>query len=308
MNTPYGFNSTQDFQTCEEYWRLAYDVVHPDDVERKKLENRDYAGLQGATKSQHLAFGSAYHDACHFHDLNPSDTDGFFAAFHKRWDFEVSNFPNLEDHTEWARRLGDSAIASYLLEYANDPLEILHSEEGMRAVDLEDPVWPGTKWPYTFKCDAIARYAGHVCIVERKTSSSTPAQFFPNFYSSRGPTGYIYGVRRYYPECTALLLEVAFKPRSKSGSVIHQRELIIRSDPAEFERWFLEECSLRRSREQKRRGDDIFVRNTSQCHNFAGFHSKCSMYELCSAPAQNVPLIIMDAYSPRNWNEDEEVG
>lgn len=190
--------------------------------------------------------------------------------------------------------------------FADDPLEVVASEKPTGILPLKDPL-TGEEWPYTMKQDCIAKYEGFGCVVERKTTGFTHAQFFKKFDFNHTITGYVWGAQQLYPELkiNAVLLEVGGKPRSKSGEAWHHRELYVRTQ-ADIQHWIDVTCSRYRRRKLMQEGQLVWETNTARCENWAGFPMTCQFKPLCTHSG-NQTTLIEHAYKPKNWAEDDHL-
>lgn len=306
MNTPGGYNATTDFEMCRMhyYWGQVY--VHP--TQLILPDSRRQRGITTLEKRKALAIGTVYHAAVEEVDKT-SNPDAGFAALQIAWDKECENHENLEPETDEVILLLRKMLLSYLQEYRNDPIETIALEKEF-AMPLKDPV-NGLVWTYTGKIDKLAKYQGLRLVVERKTTSDNPAQFFPRFAFSRDITGYVAGANFLYGDqygkIDGVLVEVCGKPRSKSGECWNRREYYLRSE-ADLRLWELEQCSLFRDIHRTETGEEPYRRVTAWCENWAGYHMTCAYKPLCAGGSPSTMQgVIEHGYQAKDWNQGKEV-
>ena len=309
MNTPNGGNALEDFQACQRHYMYGYQLIHPEELKKKALDPSydPSRGIESTTKAYPLAIGTAFHAACEKYE-ETSDPDDMFRGFEAAWEGEKARFPNLEDYDEDALILGRKIVLAYLTEFRGSTLEQVATEKEFE-LPLVDPT-DGTTWLYSGKIDRIVRFSGVMCVLERKSTSSTPAQFFPHFTLDRKMTGYIWASRILYPEYkpSAFVLEVLGKPKGKTGDGWARRELFMRSE-AQIREWIDETCSILRAIRRASNGEEPWLRSTAWCENWSGYHKPCRYKHLCMAgPGANVTEMIEAGYLPKKWKEEEASG
>ena len=289
MNTPHGFNMSEDFQTCQMYGYWGYEHAHP---------AGGGPGIESIEGRKAASIGTCYHTAIEAFDKEP-DPEIPYKAFEGAWQAEVEAHPDLESVTEETLALSQKMILSYLLTYQGDPVEHIASEVEFNVL-LKDPR-TGRDWPYTGKIDKVGRYKGYVVGFERKTTSFSPAQFFPQFTLHRGISGYVYGLQALYPDLmpSGIVVEVCGKPRSKHGDCWNMRELILRG-PAQLRLWHDEQCAIFRAIERCQKGEEPWVRNTRFCENW--YHKTCQYQPLCLGGGPGVvEELIQVGYVGKEW-------
>lgn len=306
MNTPLGFNASQDFMDCMMYGYWGYEHVHPQEL--IKIESERAKGIASLEKNRNAAIGTCTHAALEHLDKNPDDPDGTYRAFEGAMEGEIEKYTNLEDHRDTMLEMGKQLITGYLLEFRFDPLEQIASECEFN-LPMKDPT-DGTVWTYTGKIDRVVRYQNIVVNVERKTTSAKPAEFFPKFSIRRDLSGYLWGAQQLFPaeKPQGCLVEVLGKPTSKKDPQCwFRRELFLRSD-AEIQLWYDEQCAIFRLQRLARNGDIPWIRNTDRCHNWAGYRSfDCQYLPLCSAASASTLIgMIEHAYVPKEWKETHD--
>lgn len=303
MNTPSGYNATLEFEMCRQHYYWSNECIHPSQLALPPSERQ--LGLVPLEKSKALAVGTCYHRAVEELDRT-GDPDRAFLTFDAAWEAEVLAFENLADDTDEVRNLGRKMLTSYLTAYRTDPLETIALEHPF---DLE--LEPGAH--FTGKIDKLAVYHGLLLVVERKTTSDTPAQFFPRFALDRSISGYTWAAnndpaladyRTRYGKVAGVLVEACGKPRTRTGECWNMREVYLRTQD-ELDLWKEEQLSILRDIERCRSGLEPWRRTTAWCENWAGYHRTCVFKPLCMSTPDNVSGVIEHGYAPKDWKENE---
>jgi hypothetical protein len=302
MNTPGGYNATTDFEMCRMHYFWGQVYQHPSQLVLPQSERQ--RGIETLDKRKALAIGTCYHAGTEEFDKT-QNPDAGFAAIQIAWDKECERYENLTPETEDVIFLLRKMLLSYLLEYKNDPMEVVALEREF-AMPLVDPK-TGETWIYTGKIDKLARYKGLLLNVERKTTSDQPAQFFPRFAFSRDITGYVAGANFLYEKefgkVAGTLVEVCGKPRSKKveAECWNRREYYLRSD-ADIALWRTEQCSLFRDIKRAETGEEPYRRVTAWCENWAGYHMTCQYKPLCAGGSPSTLAgVIEHGYQAKDW-------
>jgi hypothetical protein len=199
----------------------------------------------------------------------------------KKW--WIGNFHGLQNEKCKTPANGLQLLEWYRNYYSDTKNELSDTHLTTLGIEIKDEFELDKDITYIVKIDRIVNSQAGIWIMEHKTTTMIPNNYFYQFDPNSQVSGYCYYCKLKYEQCSGLIV---------NAMSMGHRERSYKGEPAGFHAKFVREIINRNNEQltdwlintriwirklQKAIEDNIFPRNESACHQFRG----CAFKELC---------------------------
>ncbi len=207
-----------------------------------------------------LVIGRAVHAGLAHYHVSRLEEESYLKAFEL--------LPPLDSET--MRDTVYACLSVYFHDYLQDPLTVVSTETEV-IVPMTDDV------SFRLRVDGLVNDEGFR-ILEAKTTSSYPGNFWPRYELDFQTTGYVWAARKHFelPIKGALVVGI-FKPTSRSPKAQVQRRRITPTEET-IANWMTDTIAIAKEMEQAR-AEGVFPKSW-QC--ISGWGRRCEFFTHCS--------------------------
>lgn len=248
-----GFSYYQSFTDCQ-----------------KKFFYSNILQLQPITVSTPLSIGTGVHAGLASWYMNHDEKLAYKAAM-EAYDADNNGLVYRDGQVEEIESMTVQLLSTYFNTYPTEPFQVISCEQPFTIILKGDVI-------YTVKLDAFAVMDGLKYVIENKTTSRTPDQYFPHFELDGQTTGYVLAASRHLHEDIAgVIVNLLKKPTAKQPPMAY-RDIFRRTSQqlSEYEDEIVAKDMAIRTRLASAAP---WEKNTKECHRVGQY--TCQYKPLC---------------------------